>query len=244
MQKKKQKNKEKQKDIKLLIILVLALILINYPFLDNFLKNLLTETETIHVDRVIDGDTIESNRTSIRLLGINAPERGELYYEEAKEFLESIILNKTVILKFGKDRYDKYDRTLAYIFLNNKNINLELVENGFANYYFPSGKDIYYSEFSNAWEKCINKNINLCEKSADICSQCIELKDSMTLKNICSFECDISNWKIKTEGRENIILEEILNDGEELEFNLTLTPTGDTIFLWDDEGKLVLWERY
>jgi len=238
------KGKEKKRDINLLIILLIVLFAINYPFLDEFLKNLFTESETAHIERIIDGDTVEAeNRNeSIRLLGINTPERGEFLYLEAKEFLESMVLNKTVVLKFGKDRYDKYDRTLAYVFLDNKNVNQELVEKGFANYYFPSGRDIYYKDFLNAWKICIENNVNLCEKSDDVCSECIKIKNSNTITNTCSFSCDINGWKIKAEGRNNTVFsDEIFGRGEEISFELPLASTGDTIFLWDSKGKLVLW---
>jgi len=233
----------KQKDMLVLALLIIALVAVNYGWLDRTLNNFLNTYEQVHVDRIIDGDTIESNKTSIRLLGINTPERGELYYEEAKEFLENEILNKTVNLKYGKERYDKYDRTLAYVFFNNQNINLKLVENGLANYYFYDGKDEYSNALEKAWEDCIDKNINLCEKSVDKCAGCIDIKDSTTLKNNCSFECDISNWGIKGEGRKKFVFsDEILKSQEETSFELELTESGDTIFLRDDEGGLVAWE--
>mgnify|MGYP001596981145 FL=1 len=236
---------QRKKDIKILIVLLIALLILNYPFLDDKLKSFLNVKEQIHVDRIIDGDTIESNETSIRLLGINTPERGELYYNEAKAFLESKIFNKTVSLEFGKERYDKYNRTLAYVFLDNKNINIELVENGFANYYFPAGKDRHYPEFTQAWEMCINNNVNLSEASTNPCAQCINIVGSNRLVNNCNFSCDISGWKIKAEGRNNTIFQgKILGSGEEIPFKLELTETGDTIFLWDDKGKLVVWKSY
>ena len=233
----------KQKDALVLALLIIALVIINYNWIDNALDNFLNTDEQVHVDRIIDGDTIESNSTSIRLLGINTPERGELYYEEAKEFLENEILNQTVALKYGKERYDKYDRTLAYVFFNNQNINLKLVENGLANYYFYDGKDEYSNALEKAWEDCIDKNINLCEKSVDKCASCVEIKDSNTIINTCSFECDISNWGIKGEGRKKFVFsDEILDIGEEISFELELTESGDTIFLRDAEGGLVGWE--
>lgn len=234
----------KQKDVLVLALLIIALVIINYGWLDDALNKFLNTYEQVHVDRIIDGDTIESNKTSIRLLGINSPERGELYYEEAKEFLEQEILNKTVGLKYGKERYDKYDRILAYIFLDNTNINLKIIENGFANIYFPSGKDKYYQEFQNAWEDCIDKNINLCEASQHVCAHCISINVNSIINN-CNFQCNILGWKIKTEGRDVFVFsEEILESREELGFELELTETGDTLFLRDAEGKLVLWKRY
>jgi len=237
--------KSKKKQIILLVFLVCLLLVINYPSLDRVLKTFLLDYETAKIDRIIDGDTIVSNKTSIRLLGINTPERGEKYYQEAKEFLEGLLLNKTVKLEFGKDKYDKYDRLLAYVFLDEENINLKLIEKGFANYYFYSGKDKYSNDLLDAWSFCIKKNINLCEKSEDKCSDCIELKPGNTLKNNCNFECNIYNWQIKGEGRKIFVFsEEILKGGKEILFELELTNTGDTLFLRDAEGGLVLWESW
>ena len=236
----------KSRNTRVLAMLLALLFIINYPFLNRQLENFLNTDEEVLVERIIDGDTIkaENRNESIRLLGVNTPERGELYYEEAKRFLENAVLNKTVTLKFGKERYDKYGRTLAYIFLNGKNINLRLVEKGFANYYFPSGKDAYYKDFAEAWGACLDKNINLCEKSEDVCSLCIELKNFSALKNICSFSCDINGWKIKAEGRNYTEFFTTLKSQEETPFTLELTPEGDTVFLRDDRGKLVLWRAY
>lgn len=238
------KIKPVKKTIVLLVFLIVLLIAVNYNSLDRNLKNFLNTNQEVLVERIIDGDTIESNGTSIRLLGINTPERREFYYGEAKQFLEDRILNKTVTLRFGRERYDKYDRVLAYAFLDNKNINLELIENGFANYYFPSGKDAYYGNFVDAWNTCLNNNVNLCEKSEDVCSRCIELKNFSALKNICSFSCDINGWKIKAEGRNYTEFFTTLKSQEETPFILELTPEGDTVFLRDDEGKLVIWRAY
>ena len=109
-----------KKQIFLIILLVIVLFIINYSFLDSKLENFLTDSETEIVERVIDGDTIVINKTSVRFLGINTPERGEIYYSEAKEFLEEIVLNKTIKLEFGKEKYDLYKRILAYVFLREK----------------------------------------------------------------------------------------------------------------------------
>ena len=75
----------------------------------------------------------------VRLLGINTPERGELYYSEAKEFLEREVLGKVVYLE--RNGKDKYYRDLGYLFsITGENINSKIVEEGYANYYFPSLK--------------------------------------------------------------------------------------------------------
>lgn len=257
----------KQKQIRLLIFLIILLVLINYPFLDKVLINFLDETETAVVQRVIDGDTIEINNQSVRLLGINSPERGEEFYEEAKTFLEQKTLNKEV--KIISKGTDKYSRQLEYIFSKNENINFQIVEKGFANCYFPEGKDEFYEECFEIWEKCLEEEINLCEPSTNECANCIKLKtfdherEIVTFENICSKNCDLTNWMIKDEGRKEfffpqfaleknsqvsiIVSEEGTNTNEKLFWirsDYVWTETGDTLFLRDENGRLVLWENY
>ena len=220
----------------------MILFAINYRFLDNLTIDLLDESESGIVERVIDGDTIVVNGNSVRLLGINCPEKNENYYEESKKYLEERVLGKKIELRFGRERYDKYDRVLAYAFLNEENINLDLIVNGFANFYFPSGRDNYYNMFRNAWIDCINKNINLCESSTYSCKKCIEIISRSAIKNNCAFDCNISNWEIKGEGRQKFIFyNAVLESSRETFFDLELNPQ-DTLFLRDEFGKLVSWK--
>lgn len=242
------------------------MISINYSYLDKSLEDFLSEHESALVERVVDGDTLIANNESVRLLGINSPERGEEYYLEAKRFLENLTFNKPVKLEKTNQDKDKYGRKLRYIFVEGKNVNLEIVENGFANYYFPSGKDVYYEKFKNAWKNCIEKNINLCEKSKDKCAECIELKkfdyetEEVIFYNKCDFDCELSNWEIKDEGRKKFVFPKLIlkkeiriniGEGKNNETDLfwkgenyVWTQTGDTLFLRDKNGKLVLWEGY
>ena len=257
-----------KKETIFLISLIVLLIAINYSWLDSLVINSFSEHESIKITRIVDGDTVDSDIGKIRMLGINTPEKKEKYYQEAKDFLNEELLNKTVRIEYGKDKKDRYNRTLGYLFLNNENVNLKQIENGFANYYFPSGKDIYYDDFKKAWETCIESNKNLCEKSKNICAECIELKNldydsqEVVFSNSCNYDCNLNNWKIKDEGRKNfvfqnfdlkskkevkIIVGEGTNNGEILFWtgkDYVWTKTGDTLFLRDDKGKLVLWKWY
>ena len=135
---------KKRKELLILAILIIILFAINYKTVDNFLIEFLDSREPGIVERIVDGDTIKINGNSVRLLGINTPERGEKYYEEAKDYLASLIDNKTVYLEYGKEKYDKYGRVLAYVYLDDENVNQKMIEQGYANYYFPSGRDKYY----------------------------------------------------------------------------------------------------
>ena len=222
-------SKKKKRDIKILFFLLIFLLIINYPFLDRALKNFLDDTEVVHVDRIIDGDTIESNKTSIRLLGINTPERGEFLYQEAKDFLSSLILNQNVTLEFTKERTDKYNRTLAYIWLNNTNINVAMVKNGFATYYFYDGRDKYSGDLEQAWTDCLKNETNLCEPSTETCavSKCIEIIPYLYISNVCPYSCNINGWTIKGEGREKFVFNQSsLAPGATTGFSLVMFSHG------------------
>lgn len=231
----------RKENVVLLITLILVLLILNYPYLDNSLETLLEENKQIRVDRVIDGDTIESNKSSIRLLGINSPERGEHYYKESKEFLEGEILNESVLLEFVGAKQDKYYRTLAYVHFNGENINAKIVENGLANYYFYSGKDKYSNELIEAWDSCLEKQVNLCEPSTHECAQCITLTEDSIINN-CTFSCSTNEWIVEGEGRNQVILNTSLNSGEKANFELDLSHSSGSVFLRDFQGKLVDWK--
>lgn len=105
------------------------------------------------VTKVLDGDTvIVEGGHHVRLLGIDADERGYPCYEEAKSCLEEFVLNKKVRLEKDQTDVDQYKRCLRYIFLNGENINLRLVKEGVAicRFYEPDTK---YREECAALEK-------------------------------------------------------------------------------------------
>jgi len=105
------------------------------------------------VTKIIDGDTVVvEGGYHIRLLGIDADERGYPCYEEAKSRLEGLVLNKEIRLEKDQTDVDQYDRCLRYIFLDDQNVNLQLVEEGLAicRFYEPDTK---YQEECKELEK-------------------------------------------------------------------------------------------
>ena len=256
----------KKREIILLTVLIFLFIFLNYNFIDNKIKESVKNSDVKIVERVIDGDTIIlENNTHIRLLGINSPEKNETYDIEATNSLIEIVSNKTVTLEYGKEKTDLYGRTLAYVIVDGKNINVEQVKRGFANTYIYNN-DEYSSSLNEAWSECLAVGKNLCEKSNDKCAECIELKDlnlkeqEVTFYNNCSFDCDLTNWNIKNEGRKNFFfgnfilgsykeVNVIVGNESDNENNLfwkgydyVWTAAGDTLFLRDENGKLVLWK--
>ena len=83
---------------------------------------------------VHDGDTVtvlqDARQIKVRLYGIDAPELKQPYGKKSRQFLANLIAGKVVeVNENGKDRYK---RTIGTIYLNGKDINAQMVENGYA----------------------------------------------------------------------------------------------------------------
>lgn len=118
---------------------VFILIFLFWPFL------LQQDPDVRRVLYVVDGDTIIVNHSNgkeekIRLIGIDAPElrdsdtgQPQQHARNAKNYLSELVSGKTVRLQYDKEHYDKYGRTLAYIYLTNGLfVNGEMVRKGYA----------------------------------------------------------------------------------------------------------------
>lgn len=105
-----------------------------------------------------DGDTCrlkssDNTQVKVRLVGIDAPEMGKRNKKrkkegqpggnEAKDFLNKLVVGKTVTLRsYGSD---PYGRNLAEIMINNEPANLRMVSEGWAEVYrgkAPKGFDV------------------------------------------------------------------------------------------------------
>jgi len=96
------------------------------------------------VVRVTDGDTIKvtnnGTTSTIRLVGIDAPEKsrkkhepGQPFSKKSTKYLASLVLNKTVeINSYGEGWYG---RTLGIVFVGGMNVNLEMVKEDLAEVY-------------------------------------------------------------------------------------------------------------
>ncbi|MDP6670703.1 MAG: thermonuclease family protein [archaeon] len=133
------------------ILLTFVLLLVLSPVLFLADANSRERPKITFVQRVVDGDTLVlANGERVRLIGINSPEKGEPCFEEAGDFLASAVSGKAVELFFDSERQDKYGRTLAYVFVDEKHANLLLVKQGFA-VAFPFEPNLRFAkEFSDA----------------------------------------------------------------------------------------------
>ena len=122
----------------------------------------------ILVTRAVDGDTLVlENKERVRLTGIDTPEMHEsnkLYRDaqrsgqsvesiqrlgrQSYEFTKKLVEGKRVRLEFDVERYDKYKRILAYVYLlDGTFVNAKIVQEGYASLmtYPPNVK--YADEF-------------------------------------------------------------------------------------------------
>lgn len=71
------------------------------------------------VASVTDGDTFElQNGVGVRLIGIDAPNRGVAKWEEARVALTTLVSDKRVYLEYDRYQDDKYGRILAWVWID------------------------------------------------------------------------------------------------------------------------------
>lgn len=204
--------------------------------------------ETIFVSRVLDGDTFEAgNGDVVRLVGINGPERGMAYWDEAKMFLEGMVLNRSV--EFESKERDKYGRWLGYVFVGGEMVNEAVLGNGMGHLYVYE-KDGWYDELADAEKFARENELGIWKRSENFdCVDLVELKyeegkrcnneEVLILENNCGVEIEVL---IKDEATH--IYHEILSvSRNEFEFSCIWNDDGDSVFVWDDSGLLLFW-RY
>ncbi len=127
-------------------------------------QRLITFPKEGTVTTVVDGDTVYlHNGERLRYMGINSPEKGQPYYDEARIYNEKMVKGKLVKLEYDGYRFDKYDRILAYVFVDGKNVSLEMVKNGLAvfNNYEARKPLIYQDQLIKAQDEAKSKKLGI-----------------------------------------------------------------------------------
>lgn len=91
---------------------------------------------TAAVVGVTDGDTIrvelDGAERPLRLIGIDAPERGECFHDAATEALRDLVSGRQVTLVRDTSDRDDHGRLLRYVSVHGEHVNAVLVRQGFA----------------------------------------------------------------------------------------------------------------
>jgi micrococcal nuclease len=87
--------------------------------------------------RVVDGDTLDVSSprgdVTVRVIGINAPESGECFAEEATDALAALVAGQELVLVADRSDLDQFERSLRYVqTVGGVDVGAELVAGGFA----------------------------------------------------------------------------------------------------------------
>lgn len=124
--------------------------------------------EPVVVRYGVDGDTVElEDGRTVRYVGINAPERHQPYYEEATEANRRLVEGRTARMVLDAQQTDRFGRTLAYIWVGERFVNLELVRLGCATAYTEPPNVRYSAEIVAAEQKARYAQAGLWE-SGDV----------------------------------------------------------------------------
>lgn len=108
------------------------------------------------VIKVADGDTVTvliagNKQERIRLSGIDAPEKKQLFGNKSKQALADDIFGKTIVVDWNKR--DRYKRIVGKVLLGGEDVNLQQVKRGLAWHYkkYESEQDVTdRSSYANA----------------------------------------------------------------------------------------------
>ncbi|MCK4650530.1 thermonuclease family protein [Candidatus Pacearchaeota archaeon] len=223
--------------------IIIAILFVTSGLFYYNLTDTTTNLQTTKVTQIIDGDTIKlQNSQTLRLLGINTPEKNMPYYQEAKQFLINLIQNKSIQIE--PHGTGKYGRTLAYIFIDNKNINRELLSQGLATLYYYD-KDSHYNKLKLSEEQARLNQIGLWKKSPNFgCLKILKFKtdepEILILQNLCDEILDIT-YKDDATHIYRVTLQP--NSQHTKTFSHIWNTDGDSIYIHDNEG-LLLFHRY
>ncbi|MFB7302567.1 thermonuclease family protein [Heyndrickxia sporothermodurans] len=130
----------------------------------------------VTLTKTVDGDTIKvmykGKEESVRYLLIDTPESKkpgscvQPYAESAFNRNKQLVNSGKLTLEFEKSERDKYDRLLAYVFVDGKSVQETLLKEGYARVayiYEPPYK--YLSKYQNAEDMAKNKHSNIWSKS-------------------------------------------------------------------------------
>lgn len=124
------------------------------------------------VSNVVDGDTIDvifenGLKDRVRLVLVDTPETKhpnkpvQPFGPEASDFTERTLLNQDVELELDIQERDRYGRLLAYVYIDEKMINEQLLENGLARVAVFPPNTKYVDKFRSIEQQAKKKQLGI-----------------------------------------------------------------------------------
>lgn len=150
--------------MKLIFLLILSIFSINTVY----------AKEEVKFDSCVDGDTfkivINGKKKSVRMIAIDTPEsvhptkEDEYYGKEASEYTCNKLTNaKKIELEYDEnsEKEDKYDRLVAWVFVDDILLQKDLIENGYAKVAYLYDDYKYTKTLEETQELASAKNIGI-----------------------------------------------------------------------------------
>jgi Micrococcal nuclease (thermonuclease) homologs len=125
--------------------------------------------ELVFLERCIDGDTaaftnLAGNVVKIRFSGINTPESSNFEKQDfgmvASDFTcTQLTTAKKITVEWDRTQTASYDREIGIIFVDDKNLNLLLLEQGYADLKYLKDTMPYAKEYRFALEKAQQEQV-------------------------------------------------------------------------------------
>ncbi|MFP3882584.1 MAG: lamin tail domain-containing protein [Actinomycetota bacterium] len=214
--------------------------------------------ETATVVAITDGDTIDvtlsdGSRDTVRLIGINAPERDECWASEATRVLEALIpVGNEIGMTIDQSDRDQFGRLLRYLWVGSMSVNEELVRRGAALSRRYPPDTAHSDRFDAAQATAEEAELGLwapdaCGEPVAADVRIIELRydaagndnenlndEWIRLRNEGNETVDMSGWGIKDESATNRF---------EFPSGFTLAP-GDVVTIYSGCGDQTSTELY
>jgi len=135
-------------------VFVLAVVLLVFTLYPSF--------RGIRMRDVTDGDTmVLNNGRTVRYIGIDTPEKDELFFREATEANREMLHGKKISLEYDIERQDRYGRDLAYVWVDSVLVNAELIKKGLASVYFFSPNLKYRDRFLSVQKQARERKMGI-----------------------------------------------------------------------------------
>ena len=226
------------------------------------------------VVEILDGDTFDlGNEERVRIIGINTPEKGRPFSDEATEALSEMIMGKEVTLvnDSKNDDADSSGRLLRHVYVDGVSVNYEMIRTGMAFWYpYSSGTDMDES-YQEAQESAANDYVGLwTESQYNITIDYIEYDpegsevdgEYLIITNHDNYNISMEGWYLQDEAARtayefnytleiNTSVKIYTGSGEDNQTTLfwgwyqgIWNNSGDMAILQDEDGLMVDYYQY